>query len=117
MSSRVSKPRHRRLIGRGIKDFMSKANDFLKKTKLLSTIGNTLNQSVVPLPFRGIGQKVIDYGVSKGYGRRKIRGRGLRLAGGSHRGIRGGALNPVGGMLNRQLVQRSSMARRLPSYF
>ena len=113
MSSRVSKPRHSRLIGRGIKDFMSKANDFLKKTKLLSTIGSTLNSTVVPLPFRGIGQKVIDYGVSKGYGRRKIRyvrrGRGLRLA--------GGALNPVGGMLNRQLVQRSSMARRLPSYF
>ena len=112
MSSRVSKPRHRRLIGRGIKDFMSKANDFLKKTKLLSTIGSTLNSTVVPLPFRGIGQKVIDYGVSKGYGRRKIRyvrGRGLRLA--------GGALNPVGGMLNRQLVQRPSMMRRLPSYF
>ncbi len=112
MSSRVSKPRHRRLIGRGIKNFMSKANDFLKKTKLLSTIGNTLNSTVVPVPFRGIGQKVIDYGVSKGYGRRKIRyvrGRGLRLA--------GGALNPVGGMLNRQLIQRPSMARRLPSYF
>ena len=116
MSSRVSKPRHRRLIGRGIKDFMSKANDFLKKTKLLSTIGNTLNSTVVPVPFRGIGQKVIDYGVSKGYGKRKIRyvrGRGLRLAGGS----RGGALNPVGGMILRQLVQRPSMARRLPSYF
>ena len=116
MSSRVSKQRHRRLIGRGIKDFMSKANDFLKKTKLLSTIGSTLNSTVVPLPFRGIGQKVIDYGVSKGYGRRKIRyvrGRGLRLAGGSC----GGSLNPVGGMLNRQLVQRPSMARRLPSYF
>ena len=109
MSSRVSKPRHRRLIGRGIKDFMSKANDFLKKTKLLSTIGSTLNSTVVPLPLRGIASKVIDYGVSKGYGRRKIRyvrGRGLRLAGGS----RGGALNPVGG-------QRPSMMRRLPSYF
>ena len=105
MSSRVSKPRHRRLIGRGIKDFMSKTNDFLKKTKLLSTIGNTLNQTVVPLPFRGIGQNVIDYGISKGYGRHKIRyvrGRGLRLAEGCH----GGSLMPVGGMISRQLVQR-----------
>ena len=112
MSSRVSKHRNRRLIGGSLKNFMSKANDFLKKTKLLSTIGNTLNNTVVPIPFRGLASKVIDYGVSKGYGRRKIRyvrGRGLQLAGGS--------LNPVGGMLNRQLVQRPSMARRLPSYF
>ena len=107
MSSRI-RTRNRRMIGRGIKDFMAKASDFLKKTKLLSSIGNTLNQSVVPLPFREIGQKVIDYGKSKGYGakhriRRRVRGHGLRLA--------GGALMPVGGMMNNHVF------RRLPSYF
>ena len=107
MSSRIRKPRHRRMIGMGIKDWMNKANDFLKKTKLLSSIGSTLNSTVVPEPFRQIGQKVIDYGKSKGYGRRKIRrrvrGHGLRLA--------GGALMPVGGMNNNHVF------RRLPSYF
>ena len=105
MSSRI-RTRNRRVIGRGIKDWLGKANDFLKKTKLLSNIGNTLNQTLVPEPFRQIGQKVIDYGVSKGYGkhriRRRVRGHGLRLAGGS--------LMPVGGMQNH-------VFRRLPSYF
>ena len=104
MSSRIARPRHRRMFGRGIKDWMSKANDFLKKTKLLSSVGNTLNQTVVPLPFREIGNKIIDYGKSKGYGkrriRRRVRGHGLRLAGGS--------LMPVGG---------SHVLRRIPSYF
>ena len=110
MSSRINRPRNRRMFGMGkMKDFMSKANDFLKKTKLLSSIGNTLNQSVVPLPFRDIGQKVIDYGKNKGYGRRKIRrrvvrGHGLRLAGVS--------LMPVGGMHGNNHV-----FRRTPSYF
>ena len=108
MSSKI-RTRNRRVIGRGIKDWMSKANDFLKITKLLSSIGSTLNSTIVPEPFRQIGQKVIDYGKSKGYGRRKIRrrvrGHGLRLA--------GGGLNPVGsgGMMNNHVF------RRLPSYF
>ena len=109
MSSKISRTRNRRMIGRGIKDWLGKASEFLKKTKLLSNIGNTLNQTVVPLPFRGIGEKVIEFGKSHGYGRRKIRrrvrGHGLRLA--------GGGLNPVGsgGMMNNHVF------RRLPSYF
>ena len=118
-----SKSRSKRLFGGSVKSFLGKANEFLKKTKLLSTVGNVLNNSVVPMQFRDIGSKVIDFGKSKGYGRsRKIRhkmnmvkpgrigvinrsmlGQGLRLA--------GSGMNLAGsGRLTR-------LPNRLPSYF
>ncbi len=44
-----SKNRHKRILGGSVKTFLNKANDFLKKTKLVSTVGNALNNSVIPL--------------------------------------------------------------------
>ena len=68
MSSRMQRPvRHRRIIGGAVKDFLNKANQFLKKTQLLSNVGSVLNNTVVPMPFRPIGDKVIDYAKSRGY--------------------------------------------------
>jgi hypothetical protein len=113
-----SKMRHKRILGGSVKNFLGKANDFLKKTKLLSTVGNVLNNTIVPMPYRGLTQKVVDFGKSAGYGigRKKIKytrtkvkpgriavinrsmlGQGLRLAGS---GTRPNRLPP-----------------RLPSYF
>lgn len=40
-----SKMRHKRILGGSVKNFLGKANDFLKKTKLLSTVGNVLNNT------------------------------------------------------------------------
>ena len=111
-----SKMRHKRILGGSVKNFLGKANDFLKKTKLLSTVGNVLNNTIVPMPYRGLTQKVVDFGKSAGYGRKKIKytrnkvkagriavinrsmlGQGLRLAGSGTRPNR--------------------LPHRLPSYF
>ncbi len=58
--------RHRRIIGGAVKEFLNKANQFLKKTQLLSNVGSVLNITVVPMPLRPIGDKVIDYAKSRG---------------------------------------------------
>ena len=113
MSSRVS--RHRRVIGGAVRDFMNKANQFLKKTQLLSNVGSLLNKSVVPMQFRGIGDRVVDFAKKSGYGRRKIKRvrsnmmRVNRPMGGSLR-VAGGAMSLAGG-------RRNMLPRRLPSYF
>ena len=65
----MNRTRHKRLFGGSVKTFLNKANDFLKKTQLLSTVGNVLNNSIVPMQYRGIGSKVIDFAKSKGFGR------------------------------------------------
>ena len=62
--------------GGGFLDFLGKANAFLKKSGLVSSIGNALGQAGVP--YAG------DIGAvagSLGYGRRSRRGGALRLAG------------------------------------
>ena len=117
MSSRVLRPirRHRRIIGGAVKAFMDKANQFLKKTQLLSNVGSVLNKTVVPMQFRGIGDRVVDFAKSRGYGRRKIKRvrsslmRVNRPMGGSLR-VAGGAMSLAGG-------RRNMLPRRLPSYF
>lgn len=117
MSSRMQRPvRHRRIIGGAVKEFLNKANQFLKKTQLLSNVGSVLNNTVVPMPFRPIGDKVIDYAKSRGYGTRKIKHvrshlmRINRPKGGSLR-VAGGAMSLAGGS------RRNMLPRRLPSYF
>ena len=65
--------RRRRMRGRGFMDF-GKANNFLKTSKLVSTVGNALGAAGVPY-----ASKIGSFAGAAGYGRR--RGRGLKLAG------------------------------------
>ena len=116
MSSRVLRPirRHRRIIGGAVKDFMNKANQFLKKTQLLSNVGSVLNKTVVPMQFRGIGDRVIDFAKKSGYGRRKIkrvRSNVMRINRGGSLRVAGGSMSLAGGGM------RNMLPRRLPSYF
>ena len=60
--------------GRGFLDFLGKANNFLKSSKLVSTVGSALGAAGVPF-----ASTIGSAAGSLGYGRR---GRGLRLAGG-----------------------------------
>ena len=115
MSSRVSRPRHRRVIGGAIKQFMNRANQFLKKTQLLSNVGSLLNKSVVPMPYRGIGDRVVDFAKSKGYGRRKIKR--VRLSFMRVNRPMGGSLRVAGGAMSLAGGRRDVLPRRLPSYF
>ena len=118
MSSRVLRPvrRHRRIIGGAVKAFMDKANQFLKKTQLLSNVGSVLNKTVVPMQFRGIGDRVVDFAKSRGYGRRKIkrvRSSLMRV----NRPTMGGSLRVAGGSMSLAGGMRNMLPRRLPSYF
>ena len=116
--------RHKRsLFGGSVKSFLGKANEFLKKTKLLSTVGSVLNNSVVPMQYRGIGSKVIDFGKSMGYGRsRKIRRKMNMVKPGRigviNRGMLGQGLRLAGSGMNLAGSGRlSRLPNRLPSYF
>ena len=71
----------RRMRGRGIGEWLSKANAFLRKTKLVSRVAGLLGS--VGLPYAGAIGKAA--GVL-GYGRRRHhKGSGLGIAGGSLR--------------------------------
>ena len=118
----MNRTRHR-MFGGSVKTFLNKANEFLKKTKLLSTVGNVLNNSVVPMPYRGIASKVIDFGKSKGYGRsRKIRRKMNMVKPGRlnviNRGMLGQGLRLAGSGISLAGNGRlSRLPNRLPSYF
>ena len=60
-------------------DFLSKANNFLKSTKLVSSIGN-MGLQFVPPQYQGVAQGLLSGATKLGYGRRK--GGALRVAGG-----------------------------------
>ena len=68
-----------RMRGKGLMSFLGKANNFLRNSKLVSTIGNSLGAAGVPF-----ASQIGSVAGSLGYGRRR-RGRGLRLAGGMRR--------------------------------
>ena len=116
-------PRRKRKIG-GAPAWMGKVNDWLKKTKILSTIGS----AITPMAgsFSPLAGRAIDYIKSKGYGGRRIRRR--RRGGGALRpaGSRccGGMLTPVGGSMARVRTSgrmsnrliRPPMGRRMPAY-
>lgn len=74
--------RRRRMRGRGIGDFLKRANSFLKSSKLVSTVGNALGAAGIPY-----ADKIAGVASSLGYGRRR-RGGALRLAGGMRRRCR-----------------------------
>lgn len=69
--------RRRKMRGRGFMDFLGKANDFLKNSKLISTVGSALGSAGVPFASQ-IGSAAGAFG----YGRRRRIGGGLHLAGG-----------------------------------
>ena len=71
--------RRRRMRGRGIGDFLKRANSFLKSSKLVSTVGNALGAAGIPF-----ASQIGSVAGSLGYGRRR-RGGALRLAGGMRR--------------------------------
>ena len=71
--------RVRRMRGGGLMSFLGKANDFLKKSKLVSSVGSALGSMGVPY-----ASQISGVANSLGYGRRR-RGSGLSLAGGSRR--------------------------------
>ena len=107
--------RHRRKVGAGFKSFWGKAKNFLKKTKLLSTVGNAL-APMVPGVWGTAARGAVKFAKSQGYGRRRRirrrrKGGALRPAG-SHkrygRGTCGGSLAPVGAGRIRRSKRHSS---------
>ena len=115
--------RKRRNVGGSFKSFWDGTKNFLKKTKLLSTVGNSLN-SLVPAQYRPMSSMAIDYAKNQGYGRRRVRGGALMPAGQRRMHlIRGGALLPVGGcvgkgkMSSKLRVKPLANIRRMPATF
>jgi len=74
----------RRMQGRGIKEFFGKVNQFLRKHRVLSNVGNAVS-GLMPEGKWKTGLSLASKGASAlGYGRRRRvqrRGRGLTLAG------------------------------------
>ena len=66
--------------GRGFMDFLSKANGFLRNSKLISSVGSALGSAGVPF-----ASQIGSVAGSLGYGYRRRRGGALRLAGAGRR--------------------------------
>ena len=71
-------------------DFVKKASKFLRKTQIVSKLGNAYAKygGMAGLPYTGMVGKVASGAATLGYGRRRRRvrrGAGLRLAGGMRR--------------------------------
>ena len=90
----------RKMKGRGkFKEFLGKANNFFKKSQILSKLGNAYSKygSLAGLPYTGLVGTAAGVAQQAGYGRkRRVRkGGSLRPSGGSVR--RGFGLTPSGG--------------------
>ena len=91
----------RKMKGRGkFKEFLGKANNFLKKSQILSKLGNAYSKygGMVGLPYTQHVGMASDAAQQAGYGRRRRvrKGGSLRPAGGSVR-RRGFGLKLAGG--------------------
>jgi len=87
--------RRRRMRGGSLRSFLSGANKFLRKTKLLSTVGSALGSAGVPyIGMAAKGARMAGYGKKKRMVRRRRRGRPCK---------RGGALRTSGGSLGGAL--------------
>ena len=73
--------RKRRNVGGSFKSFWNGTKNFLKKTKLLSTVGNALNNALVPAQYRPMTNMALNYAKNQGYGKRRVRGGALMPAG------------------------------------
>lgn len=101
--------RTRRRIG-GAPAWWNKTKDWLKKTQILSKVGNVV-APMIPGAAGMAARQAVNYGQSQGYGRRRIRRRGgaLRPVGAR----RGGAMAPVGGAYLTRVRRTGSMSSRL----
>ena len=91
MARRIIRKSRRGQHGRGgLWNFLKKVGAFLKKSKLVSTIGKTLGDAGVP--YAGAIGKAAG---TMGYGRHRIKGMGLRRAG-ARRVRYGRGNNPAG---------------------
>ena len=63
---RVGRPRKRRQNGEGFKDVIGKINNFLKKSKIISTAAKALGTAGLPY-----ATKIGTHAESLGYGRRR----------------------------------------------
>ena len=100
----------RKMKGRGkFREFLGKANNFLKKSQILSKLGNAYSKygSYAGLPYTGMVGNAADVAASAGYGRRRRmrKGGSLRPAGAR----RGGGLYPSGGSRRPHMVSRRPM--------
>lgn len=82
-------PVRRKLKGKGIMSFLKNASNWLKKTKIVSKLGNAYAKygGMVGAPHAANVGRIAGVAGQLGYGRRRRRigGRGIRLAGGSRR--------------------------------
>ena len=85
----------RRKRGAGFMDFLGKANDFLKSTKLVSSIGN-MGLQFVPPQYQGMAQGLLNGASKLGYGRRSLSSHGVRTK-------QGGALRVAG---RKRMIRR-----------
>ena len=101
----------KKLKGKGkFKEFLGKANNFLKKSQILSKLGNAYSKygGMIGLPYAQQVGMASNAASTAGYGRRRIRkGSGLYAAGGKMR--RGGGLYPSGGSRRPHMVARRPM--------
>ena len=101
----------RRMRGKGkFKDFLGKANNFLKKSQILSKLGNAYSKygGNFGLPYTSQIGQAADVAKTIGYGRRRVRkGTGLYAAGGKMR--RGGGLYNAGGGSRGMIAPRRPM--------
>ena len=100
----------RKLKGKGkFKEFLGKANNFLKKSQILSKLGNMYSKvgQVLPLPYAGTVGTAANVAGKMGYGRKKRhvrKGGSLRPSGGSVR--RGRGLYTAGGGSRHMISSR-----------
>jgi hypothetical protein len=81
---RRSRVVHRRMRGKGIGSFLGKVNSFLRKHRVISSLGNAVSGMIPEGKFRTMANLATKGASALGYGRRRrVRrcGRGLRLSG------------------------------------
>ncbi len=100
----------RKLKGKGkFKEFFGKANNFLKKSQVLSKLGNAYSKygGMIGLPYAQQVGMASNAASTAGYGRKRRVGRGLRVAGGFVR--KGSGLHTAGGSRRPHTVARRPM--------
>ena len=104
-----------KLKGKGkFKDFLNKANGFLKKSQILSKLGGMYSKigQVLPLPYAGTVGTAAGFANKLGYGKlgcgrkKRIRKGGSLRPAGARRGF---GLTPSGGSRRPHMVSRRPM--------
>jgi len=99
----------RKLKGKGkFKEFLGKANNFLKKSQILSKLGNAYSKygGMMGLPYAQQIGMASNAASTAGYGRRRIRKGGSLRPAGARRGM---GLSLAGGSRRPHMVARRPM--------